>query len=766
MQEQDSRAQRLLIVSNRLPFTVVKHDGDFLLEPSSGGLVSGLTAYLDGLKDPANSRASEQIAKDYVWLGWPGASVAPEDEQTITEQAETVNAYPVFIPEEEMESFYHGFCNSTIWPLFHYFPSVTYYNEEYWATYKQVNERFADAVLECLNPGDTVWVHDYQLMLLPDLIRKRMPDVKIGFFLHIPFPGFELFRLLPRKWGREILLGLLGADLVGFHTHNYTQYFLRSVLRVLGYDHNMGQINYDDRIIKADTFPMGIDFNKFHEATITPEALAEVTELRRALPDTKIVLSIDRLDYTKGIPQRLHGYEAFLEQNPQWRGKVVLTLVVIPSRVGVGQYRETKETIDELVGRINGRFGTLDWVPIRYQYTSLPFEQLVALYQASDAALVTPLRDGMNLIAKEYIAASTDTGVLILSEMAGAAQELGEAIIVNPNSRTEISEAIVQALEMPADEQRHRNKTMQNRLRRYDVVSWTEDFIRELDRAYINRTRLKARLINSEVEAQIISDYIASERRLILLDYDGTLMPFSKDPRQVSPNDTVLTTLRCLGEDPANEVVVISGRDRQTLDAWLGHLHIGLIAEHGVWVRPYGEDWNLIQPISNSWKPSIRPILEMYADRLPGAFVEEKDYSLVWHYRAADPELGILRSQELLDYLVNFTANIDVQVLQGNKVIEIKTGGINKGTSSLYWWDRINPDFALAIGDDWTDEYLFMALPKQAYTIRVGLTQSNARHNLRDHTAVLKLLADLYRSSRGGDDNSVSDLRDLAPALN
>ncbi len=659
------------------------------------------------------------------------------------ERAAEFNAHPVFISEDEMEDFYHGFCNSTIWPLFHYFSMITYYHTDQWETYRRVNEQYAEAVMQVIRPGDVVWVHDYQLMLLPGLIRERVPDARIGFFLHIPFPEFEIFRLLPHKWGSDILKGMLGADLIGFHTYDYTQYFLRSVMRILGYEHNLGRIMVGERAVRADTFPMGIDFGKYHNAVSAPEVQAEMTELRRSLPDTKIVLSIDRLDYTKGIINRLVGYETFLEQNPGWRSKVVLTLVVIPSRIGVGQYQETKEHIEEMVGRINGKFGSLNWVPIRYQYTFLPFEQLIALYHSADAALVTPLRDGMNLIAKEYVAASTHTGVLILSEMAGAAKELGEAILINPNSREEIADSLLQALEMPAGEQRKRNRAMQDRLKRYNIVWWAEDFMRELRRACEDRDQLKSQLLSPANARKLLHDYDSARRRLLLLDYDGTLMPYSDDPQSVRPTTDVINLLTRLAADSRNDVVVISGRDRGNLDEWLGKLPIGLVAEHGVWTRAHAEEWKLIQPLANDWKDNIRPILETYAHRLPGAFVEEKEYSLVWHYRAADQELGIMRAQELLDYLVNFTANIDVQVLQGSKVIEVKTGSINKGSTGSYWLRETNPDYILAVGDDWTDEYLFMALPREAYTLRVGLTHSHARYNLSDHKAVLELLAKL-----------------------
>jgi trehalose 6-phosphate synthase/phosphatase len=743
MSEQRDRAQRLLVVSNRLPFTAIEKEGRLTFEPSAGGLVSGLTGYLQ----PAGNDGS---IDEYLWIGWPGSSVDPARQNELKQKARELNAHPVFISEAEMERFYYGFCNSTIWPLFHYFPSYAFYEEEYWQEYVRVNRVFADAVCEVARPDDVIWIHDYQLMLLPGMLRERMPRAQIGLFLHIPFPGYELFRQMPRRWGHDILEGMLGADLVGFHTHDYTQYFMRSVLRMLGREHHMGQIPVSDRIVHAETFPMGIDFQRYHETVHLPGVQEQEMRLRNSLPgDARVVLSLDRLDYTKGIVQRLFGFEEFLSRYPEWHGRVVLMLVVVPSRIGVGRYRQTKEQIEVLVGRINGQFGTLDWAPIRYQYTTQPLEHLIALYHAADVALVTPLRDGMNLIAKEYIAASTDTGVLILSEMAGAAKELGEAIIINPNSREEIAEALLQALEMPAEEQRVRNKTMQQRLKRYDVTSWARDFMGELFRACEDRDRLTAHLLNDSARHRMVEDYAQAERRLLLLDYDGTLMPFSTDPRQTAPTPRVLEVLSELAADERNDVVVISGRDRNTLEHWLGRLPVSLVAEHGAWIHDKGSGWHLSRPLKNDWKPRIRPVLETYADRLPGSFVEQKEFSLVWHYRAADPELGAARAQELLDHLVNFTANIDVQVLQGNKVVEVKTGGIDKGTTAAqHHLAIIDPDFVLAVGDDWTDEYLFQALPDDAYTLRVGLAHSQARYNLRRQPDALDLLEELAQAGR------------------
>lgn len=731
---------RLLVVSNRLPIVAVEEGGEVKFRESAGGLVSGISAYLDSLK------GSSFAETEHVWIGWPGITIEDPAKQSATAAAlSSFDAHPVFLSERSMEKFYHGFCNKIIWPLFHYFPTYADYDESFYAHYKCVNQIFCEAVTEIMRPDDVIWIHDYHLMLLPKLLRDRNPSAQIGFFLHIPFPSFELFRLLPMTWRSEIIDGLLGADLVGFHTHDYAQYFLRCVLRLLGHEHSLGKILLPNRLVKVDAFPMGIDFPKFHAAAAKPPVRTEIPDPLESLKRFKIVLSIDRLDYAKGILNRLEGYRLFLENHPEWREKVVLVLVVVPSRVGVEYYQQTKRQIDELVGQINGGFSTVGWTPVLYQYKFLPFERLSPLYAASHVALITPLRDGMNLIAKEYIASRPDkSGVLILSEMAGASKDLAEALIINPNSISEIAGAMQTALEMPQVEQIRRNEIMQHRLRRYDVVRWAQDFLTRLSSLKEEGNRLRSRLLGPGAREQLVHDFRRARRRTLFLDYDGTLVPFALAPQAARPTPELLAVLRDLTEDPRNEVVLISGRGKNTLWDWFAELQITLVAEHGVWTRRPGQDWQLAKPLDNRWKSTILPVLQNYADRLPGASVEEKEYSIVWHYRAADPELGSSLAKELVDDLVSFTANINVQVLQGSKVVEVKCAGITKG-------DAAGPllsdgaEFLLAVGDDWTDEDLFKALPDTAYTIRVGIRHSHARFNTHDHTEVMDLLKELAR---------------------
>jgi trehalose 6-phosphate synthase/phosphatase len=730
---------RLVIGSNRLPFTVVNGEGGPQFKVSSGGLTTGLWSYLE------RGAAGSGERPEFVWLGWPGATVAPQDESAVKAYAEKeFKTLPVFLPEESMDHFYHGFCNKTLWPLFHYFPSLTHYEEDYWQEYKQVNRIFAEAALKVLQPDDLLWVHDYQLMLVPGLVRERFPDMPIGFFLHIPFPSYEVFRLLPRAWRVELIEGLLGSSLVGFHTYDYTRDFLTSVLRTVGYEHQLGTLTLRERVVKVDTFPMGIDYERFARAAASPETEARVAELRTKCTGQKVIFSVDRLDYTKGLINRLQGYDAFLKRNPQWHGKVVFVVSVAPSRIGVESYQAMKQELEQTVGRIVGTYGNVNWSPLIYQFRNLGFEEIVALYRFCDVALITPVRDGMNLVAKEFVASRPDqTGVLILSEMAGAAKEMGEALIINPLHSGDFAQALEQALAMPVEEQVRRNRLLQDRLRRYNVVRWAEDFIQALVGTQNTEAARRARVLSGKVLAGLIQQYRSAARRALLLDYDGTLVPFVEDPRLARPDREVLDLLAALAAAPGNEVAIVSGRPRRDLEEWVGALPVALVAEHGVWLRPKGGAWRMLKAITTDWKERVRPILQVYVDRLPGALLEEKEFSLAWHYRGADPEQASRRARELLDALAGFTRNIDVQVLEGNKVLEVRNTGVSKGTAATEWLSGLGADFILAIGDDWTDEDLFRTLPPNAYSVRVGLANTAARFYLSNHTAVRRVLREL-----------------------
>ncbi|MBN2455515.1 MAG: bifunctional alpha,alpha-trehalose-phosphate synthase (UDP-forming)/trehalose-phosphatase [Sedimentisphaerales bacterium] len=721
----------VLIVSNRLPVSVTKRADRLRFQSSAGGLATGLMS----LDESHKSR----------WIGWPGISadkLSEQQKQQIKVELKEQNFHSVFLTAADVRNFYYGFCNKTVWPLFHYFPQYAVYEQRYWQAYKNANEAFCRSVLEVARSDDRIWIHDYHLMLLPQMIREQLPDVQIGFFLHIPFPSFELFRLLP--WRKEILKGLVGADVIGFHTYDYVRHFLSSTARIMGIDHSMGLLTIGKKVTKVDAFPMGIDYERYSTAAKEPEVKKGLAMVRKKVGARTIILSIDRLDYTKGIIQRLEAFDLFLSQNPKYKEKMTMILVAVPSRTGVKDYIELRKELEWLVGRINGEHGSLGWMPVWYLYRFLPFEKITALYNASDIAFVTPLRDGMNLIAKEFVATKTEgTGVLILSEMAGAASELGEAIIVNALNKQQMIGAIKEALEMPGKEQAERNRLMQQRLSRYTVKRWANDFIQALSDARNIRKKLSVYKLTESVKKNLINDYNKSAKRLFLLDYDGTLVSFAPKPEKAGPDKGLQALLSILTLDAKNELVIISGRDKKTLNRWLGDIKGSLIAEHGAWIKEKGNNWQVIEPLKNDWKETIRPILELYADRTPGSFVEEKDFSLVWHYRKADFELASLRIRELRDAVMNLTENLDVGVFEGNKILEVKNIGVSKGHAAERWLAKGKWDFVLAAGDDYTDEDMFSILPEDAYSIKVGYGISKARFNLDSVYALRGLLDQL-----------------------
>jgi len=734
--------KRLIIVANRLPVGIEHSpEGDLTFTPSVGGVATGLSS----LRDTCESR----------WVGWAGVDAEllgpAETERVRSTLSDEHGCTPIFLSADDVEGFYRGFSNRTIWPLFHHFTQFAEFDSELWDAYERVNRIYCDAVLEIARPDDTIWVHDYQLMLVPAMIRERTPDATIGWFLHIPFPSFEIFRMLP--WRRQVLDGLLGADLIGFHTYDYARHFLNTCRRLLGLDDQLGRILTDGRLVLVDAYPMGIDYARYRDGAREPEAVAEAERIGLRTGECRVVLSIDRLDYSKGIPDRLRAFDAFLERYPEWRGRVTLVCVAVPSREGVETYRQLKTEVDELVGSINGKYGTIDWAPIRYLYRSLPFETLCGMYGAADVALVTPLRDGMNLIAKEYLAAHDGgTGVLVLSEMAGAARELTEAIQVNPFDRDQMVEALHEALTIADDEIRERNALMQRRLSRYTVTKWAEEFLGGLERIKALQGGLDAHLLGERQRRELVSAYRDADHRLLLLDYDGTLMPFAQRPEDVAPSSNVRDLVVRLAADAANDVVVISGRDRETLESWLGDLDVDIVAEHGVWLRERGAGWVTIEPMSDEWKPRIRPLLEMFVDRTPGSFVEEKDYSLVWHYRAANAELAETRAVELKEALVSVVADLGLAAMDGNKVLEVKASNVNKGRAAHRWMGRDDIDFILAVGDDRTDEDVFDVAPEGAWTIKVGPGSTHARNSVRSVDDVRSLLAELAtdREERDG----------------
>ena len=718
---------RLLIVANRLPLTLKQHEGQVQVEPSAGGLATGLrTPHEQG---------------EGLWFGWPGAlgGLRKAVRQAALAELERQRFVPIELSSDEVEGYYNAFSNGVLWPVCHYMLERMPLETPDWAVYRTVNERFADAIAARWRPGDVIWVHDFHLMLLPGLLRQRLPQARIGFFLHIPFPSSEVFRVLP--WRSELLRGLLGADLIGFHTLGYLRHFAASLLRLLGLEVDVDRVTIDGREVRLTALPMGIDTTHFERLAADPELQAQAQEMRRQRGTRQVVLGIDRLDYTKGIPRRLLAFERLLERRPATAPQVQLIQVAVTSRGEVNEYRSFKRSVDELVGRINGRFATHDYTPIRYMNRGLDSRGVAALYLAADVMLVTPLRDGLNLVAKEFVATRTDgDGVLVLSEFAGVAAELPDALQFNPYDIDGAAAAIERALAMPVDERRARMAVLRDAVTAHDVHGWVRTFLDELamPSPVAPPPPADPRAITAALQPS------AQAPIAVLLDYDGTLVAFRDRPALALPDAELLALLARLAARPGLQLHLVSGRPRTFLDRHFGHLPIGLHGEHGgAWRPAAATDWTALQ-VATDWRERVQPLLERVARHVPGSYVEAKEQSLAWHFRGVDPAYATTVVKELRLHLLELLSNLAAAVIEGDRVLEIRPQGVHKGLAVTRALAASPPPVQLlVIGDDRTDEDMFTAAPADAITVQVGQRATAARYRVEGTQAVRALLRSL-----------------------
>lgn len=776
------------MVSNRLPVTVSKgNDGTPLLTKSSGGLVSissGLAA----------------LGLDVLWIGWPG-TITPDDEETrasVRSELATIGCRPVFLDAQVAERFYEGYSNSVLWPLLHTLAGAEspvaapgQSNPELWTAYCEATKSFAAEVQSAYSgPSDIVWVQDYQLFLLCGELRMRLgPAATISFFLHVPFPQVEVLRTLPEHV--DIIQSMLSADLVGFHIEEYATGFLSSVQRVTGHPTLLGRVllpptdTDPGHLVHVGAFPMGIDFEKWFTASARPwrKDMAEVvTGVRSRFPagdKGKIVFALSRLDFTKGIPHALHAFRALLVRQPSLVGHVLLVLVVIPSREKCEKYGVLRREIEELVGQINGTYSTPAWSPVLYLYRSLSQAETVALYADADVGLVVPLRDGMNLVAKEFVACHAKSpGALVLSSMAGAAKELLGAIVVNPLSVEDVAAGLETALmRMTDDEMILRNTAMAKHLDSRNIGQWARTFVSRLGEVKQAQEAHAVRPLTRGGLCSIADAFRASKRRLIVLDYDGTLVDFTTDPHAARPPAAVLSLLRDLAAVPDTRVLVLSGRDRGTLGSWLSHLPIEVAAEHGAWVLTSlnengstARQWKA-SPLQDgvahaTWKKSVLTMLRDAAATLPGAAVEEKTASVAFHFRksrelaakAASPSAVDDAVRSLRASLAQLTSGMPCRVTDAKEALEVRSLAVNKGALLRSAVSGTKTDFVLVVGDDETDEDAFaeaMTSSRLAskgatptvVTIRVGHVLSRARWNVSDVQAVLDMLRTLISTN-------------------
>jgi len=726
---------RLLIVSNRLPVTIAAQEGGLRVEPSSGGLATGLGAV--------------HATQESLWIGWPGPTSALDEaaRAELARKLAELRLEPVHLTDEEVHEYYEVFSNGLLWPLFHYLLDQVPMRAGGWDAYQRVNRKFADRVAEIWRPGDRVWVHDYQLLLVPQMLRESLPEARIGFFLHIPFPAPAVFRALPHR--EELLRGLLGADLVGFHTPSYLRHFAGALLRILGLEARIDRIVDGDREVRIGAFPMGVDASAWVALAEREDVLARAREVR-GTEGIQLLVGIDRLDYTKGIQRRLLAYEELLTAHPELHGRVRLVQVAVPSRGGVKAYRELRNQVDALVGRIQGRFATPTWSPVSYMHRSLAREEVVALYRAADVLLVTPIRDGMNLVAKEFVASRVDgDGVLVLSEFAGAASEMAGALLVNPYDVQATAETIRSALSLSTEARRERMLMLRRRVVSADVNWWSARFLSALEEETAPR---RTRSSSAAEIRQFIDRASRMPHVLLLLDYDGTLVPFTPRPEDAKPDAELVDLLRDMAAQPRFQVHVVSGRPRAALEEFFGDLNVGLHSEHGLWSRDPGSEWRRAAAPELRHADRIAQILQEWADRTPGSFVEKKSSVLAWHWRASDPEIGRSQASELRLHLADLLANEAVEVIGGDHVIEVRPHGVNKGIVALDVLKRARPgSLAIAMGDDRTDEDMFSALPPQHATVSIGPRSRNVTLQLPDPAAArafLRQLADAVAAVR------------------
>ncbi|WP_205849982.1 bifunctional alpha,alpha-trehalose-phosphate synthase (UDP-forming)/trehalose-phosphatase [Nakamurella flava] len=724
----------MVVVANRLPFDLEKlPDGSTKARQAPGGLVTALA--------PILSR------RHGAWIGWPG-SADVELEPTTTDG---LSLFPLPLSAEEVANFYEGFSNDTLWPLYHDAVADSQFHRQWWDSYRKVNQRFAESAAEVAAPGATVWVHDYQLQLVPQLLRRLRPDVRIGFFLHIPFPPVELFMRLP--WRKQIVTGLLGADLIGFQLPGGARNFTRLARSLLGSTTSGGIIEHDGRKVRAAAFPISIDAAEQSALAATPEVHRASRELRADLGNPKkVVLGIDRLDYTKGIDVRLQAFgELLAEEDPSVQDAVMVQIAT-PSRERLGSYQRMRESIERTVGKINGDYGRIGHPPIHYLHQSLPREELAAFYAAADVMAVTPFRDGMNLVAKEYVACRVDGGgVLVLSEFTGAAKELRSSLLVNPYDLDGVKEGFRQALTMSSVEARRRMRSLRRHVLTHDVDRWATAFLSALEGTRDHVADAMTRLPGDVLAA--LTQVSETPHLLVASDFDGTLAPIVDDPAAARALPEAVEALLALTEIPGTQVAVISGRSMTVLRDLLGpglggtdNPKVHFIGSHGAETSAADRDDTptKLSPEDAKRLSRLKLELQQITAEYPATRLETKPTGIAVHLRGLDDA-----------DTAAVTARIDepagwpgVHLLRGKKVLELTVVTTNKGKALKALMRRNQVTAAVFIGDDVTDENAFTMLDGDDLGIKVGPGQTAADVRVADPQRVVDVLHVLVANRR------------------
>ena len=759
---------RWITVANRLPFSLSKKTGASAqkISTASGGLVSALS----GVK----------TSGERIWVGCAPDGLTPsgwpELKKSLASAEEDWQYHPVFAEPSLYDSYYNGFCNDVLWPMLHYQTELVEFDIKHWNAYKQVNEMFAQEIANIAKADDLIWIHDFHLFLVPKILKALRPELKVGFFLHVPFPSSEIFRQLPVR--EEILDSLLYSDLIGFHDYSYLRHFGSGLLRILGIESNFLSVSRAGHTTKLGVFPVSIDTDHFLERTQDAKVRALGTDMERPY---FMFLGVDRLDYMKGLDLKLKAFQILLRRFPQYKEKVGLLQVAVPTRQGVPVYNELARETARLVGEINGEFSTPNWSPIHYIHSNVSFDRLLGLYRAADGLLVSSKRDGMNLVALEYVASQDleKPGVVLLSEFAGAISTLSHSIPLNPWDLEDTARKMQLAMEMPVQERANRMKTMQEFLRNYTATDWAQSFITDLSSREISGViEGPQQIVVSEEAITAIKERILArnpKRMTIFLDYDGTLVPIETTPDKAVMTEELREDLKVLRQYPWLDLVIVSGRDSRFLSNQFDGIPLYLAAEHGaMYFDPSSGRWlRRIHRSRKSWYPTALKIISDYSLRTPHSQVEKKHFAVAWHYRQSPNEFGEFQARKLAEELELGLANLPVNILRGKKVIEVRAVEADKGVfANFFLEEQVNhrhhdsneDNFVLAMGDDRTDEDLFQVLHHRGLSLRVGKGPSAADYSLPTQNQVMPFLQALcasldksFSSAAEGDDGDTED---------
>lgn len=714
---------RCLLVSNRLPVAFNSKLNSFT--PSSGGLVSAIKG-LDANK----------VGFDFEWMGILTDDCDAEKAAELkTAAIGNLPCHPIIVPKKKYDDYYNLYCNNVLWPLFHYERNMVRHSYEGWKAYCEVNQMVADAIIEEAKKDDVLWIHDFQLLLVPGFVKEKRPDLKLGFFLHIPFPSSEIFRELPQR--KEVLNSLLKCDQIGFHDLSYLNHFRSSVQRILG------EVPQQEKM--WGVYPISIDSEHFVKLASDPETDQFIQKYKKNKDTLKWILGVDRLDYIKGLLLKFSAFKAFLKKHPEEKGKVQLVQIVIPSRTEVPEYKSLKAKIEQLVSSINGEYGSPAWMPIQYIYHSVTEPELSALYQLSDVLHIGSRRDGMNLVSLEYVMSQKDEhpGVILMSEFAGAHSTLSYAMSINPWNIQDTASRLKEALHHPDVKRRGEMIAMKNFLSGYTSSNWAKSILRDLIWEAPKRETPKSYPVDGKFPWL---QNLQGKKVLVFCDLDGTLAPISLYPKDVKLQERTIELLRSINEQDDCEFVIVSGRDKEFLEEQFldNDFDFPLAACHGAYsFLPKDRRWhNLIPNDSVKWKDNVLEILDLYTKRTPGSFIEDKGHAVTWHYRNSPKEFADFLANKLFFELEGTLLNQPVQVSHGKKVIEVKSMHANKGYFVRQWIQSTSPkpDVIVAIGDDATDEDMFTTLQDthdfESYCIKVGREKSNAKYFIKDQNTV------------------------------